>query len=859
MKKRFGVGLISLLALATLVGCNGGNSSTAPNTSNTPNSSYSSNTADVSNSGSSNPTTSSSAGYVAKSVTINNKKDFDRVVVKTTAVKLEINLDPVANVNELISSGAITVTSSNTQVATVMGLMVSPVGIGTSTITVAAGGKSDTVTIKVVDDITLVPDDNYANVGGTISFNIYASGVLAKASDYDWTSSDTAIATIAADGKVTAVAAGKAKIKATAKASSLTYAEYEVEIGTEDLVYQDVSSVTEDKKAVLLKGTVVATSTKGYVLDDGTGIIYVYLAAEPAFTKGTFVKVSGTTSVFNGEMEIGKTAVTHEIQKPTTATTTTIAPLTSAIVDSLPEAGTGVNTTFTYYSYKAFASQSGNFDILNFIGSDVNIEPAGYTGKLETGKYYDIKGYIFGYNSKYNYADLIIDEATEITNETALGLSTYYQSATLGATSNIKLSAFVANRPADGKITWSVEGTSVTMTKDEKDDTKVTLTPSATVAGKSIVTATLGDKTVSCTINVKRPMTPVKTTVADLLALTEADSSKVYEVSGVLEGKSDTDAFGNGYLTDGTNTIKIYGSTTTTTSITDTGTDTASYAFSNPKDAKTTLADYHNGDKVTIVATFAIYKETYEIMGYFTSHTANTDTYTASINTPENGTATLSKTTGIAYGESVTVTPTASEGYVVDSVVVDHGFKKETLTAGTDGTYSFTATVNNSVIVTFKADAPVTAYTITPSAAGFGSTNYPNDNAEHAYSADGLALGFVEVGNYGSGFQLRYKNKYQSRIYNTAATARAISSIVITFNSAQKNTPTGLQVQTGTAKLDAALTSTAVTVSGTSNFAYTFTPTSTTDTYFSICHATSGGTLYIDSIVVNLVALTTNA
>jgi alpha-L-fucosidase 2 len=97
------------------------------------------------------------------------------------------------------------------------------VGDGTATVTVALGEIKDTVTINVaIPDQVAVDASGAAGlaVGGTAKL---AAKVTSKGNEVPvavtWSSSDAAIATVAEDGTVTAVAVGTATI--TAKAGEL--------------------------------------------------------------------------------------------------------------------------------------------------------------------------------------------------------------------------------------------------------------------------------------------------------------------------------------------------------------------------------------------------------------------------------------------------------------------------------------------------------------------------------------------------------------------------------------------------------------------------------------------------------------
>ncbi len=106
--------------------------------------------AETPTSSSESETVSSSEQVVVNSVTISNKEalandwhleDEDRT--------MNITLDPAGNVNTLIASGDLTITSSDATVISVSGKVLKALKQGSATITVAYGGKSDSVTIEV--------------------------------------------------------------------------------------------------------------------------------------------------------------------------------------------------------------------------------------------------------------------------------------------------------------------------------------------------------------------------------------------------------------------------------------------------------------------------------------------------------------------------------------------------------------------------------------------------------------------------------------------------------------------------------------------------------------------------------------
>lgn len=117
-------------------------------------------------------------------------------------------------------------TSSNTKVATVdsNGLLTA-VGKGTCTITCTAAdgsGKKDTckVTVKQPVSKLTISGGSSVNEGSSIELKAVAAPSNATNKNVTWSSSDKTVAKVSSTGKVTALKAGKATIKCTAKDGS---------------------------------------------------------------------------------------------------------------------------------------------------------------------------------------------------------------------------------------------------------------------------------------------------------------------------------------------------------------------------------------------------------------------------------------------------------------------------------------------------------------------------------------------------------------------------------------------------------------------------------------------------------------
>ena len=79
--------------------------------------------------------------------------------------KVELTVEPKANIAQLINNGTITITSSNTAVLTITGQMAMPVAAGNATITVASGESSDTVAVVISEALTIKTKYGVAHEG----------------------------------------------------------------------------------------------------------------------------------------------------------------------------------------------------------------------------------------------------------------------------------------------------------------------------------------------------------------------------------------------------------------------------------------------------------------------------------------------------------------------------------------------------------------------------------------------------------------------------------------------------------------------------------------------------------------------
>ena len=146
------------------------------------------------------------------------------------------------------------------------------------------------------------------------------------------------------------------------------------------------------------KGTVVATYARGFLMNDGTGSILVYLGSAPAVAAGDAVTVSGKTSSYGGLMQF---AAGTSVEKTGTATVThpTVTVMDGAAMDAFLTA-----PTIKYVEYTGTLTISGNYYNVAVEGTSKAIGSIQYPqdaikANLATGSIVKVTGYTIGVSS----------------------------------------------------------------------------------------------------------------------------------------------------------------------------------------------------------------------------------------------------------------------------------------------------------------------------------------------------------------------------------------------------------------------------------------------------------------------------
>ena len=561
----------------------------------------------------------------------------------------------------------------------------------------------------------------------------------------------------------------------------------------------------EDGASVVIVGQVtrILASGKGFLVSDGEHSMYIYSGKTwEAATLGAKVKIAGELDIYNGLYEV----------KPDT-----VDVYEGEVANPVPLEITGVTDPSSKYLQSREATVTKGY-LMNI------------TGTKKTS------------SSNVDY-DLV--EATVVLNE--------------GGSVLVRCDSRYAS--AEDFKTWGYDTTTHALT-DKSPKKGQALTASGYVdfySGKIQVAESKFISSAAWEGDVPKVPAPaaVRTTIAKLNKMTAPVTDTAYIVSGILETKKDTDKYGNGYLTDPATgeTIKIYGATATESAIA--WNDVDAFAFSNPKDADTTLADVHNGEYVTMKVVFDVFNNTPQIKGVITAHEAATTKYKASFEPNDTCTVALSKTEEIAYGEevSVTVTPT-TEGHVVKSAYVENaqGQKTDILSSLEGNALKFNATVVNKVIVTCgeapKAGDPIT---LTPDALGL-TTSYNDEVMSKEVGGTTWSWTRIMKSSSANAIQMNTASKggVNSHLWNTVAFEKPIANVVLSFASNQKSTKSVIAVEGGTSAIETAGTS---YIPWDGNPTMTWTPATADCTFFSIAHDPSeSGATYITSIAINFVA-----
>ena len=228
----------------------------------------------------------------------------------------------------------VTWSSSDENIATVTGGIVTGVAVGTVTITATStkdNTKSDIYSIEVkpikVTGITVAPATQSLSVGGTVQLSATVSPANATDKTYEWSSDDETVATVDADGLVTALKIGTCTIKATAKDGSAVVGSCAITVAA-----TQVTSISVLPESATIKVGATQQLTASVLPNDATDKTYTWsstatdVATVSADGLVTAIKAGSATikaTANDGSGVVGECAVTVENIMPTAITMAT--------------------------------------------------------------------------------------------------------------------------------------------------------------------------------------------------------------------------------------------------------------------------------------------------------------------------------------------------------------------------------------------------------------------------------------------------------------------------------------------------------------------------------------------------------
>jgi uncharacterized protein YjdB len=289
---------------------------------------------------------------------------LDRASVKlipNRTTTLTVTYDPI-NTTE----SGVNWTSSNANVATVVGGTVTAVAVGTATITATSTAHNDMTTTCAVTvtaapipliGISLTPNPlAITGIGNTGSFTVTYDPATTTETGVTWESSNIDVATVV-DGVVTAVAVGNATITATSATNSNITTTCAVTITAAPI---PLIGISLDKAGMDLNPNDKATLTVTYDPSDATEKGVVWKSDDTAVA----TVVNGViTAVAAGNTTITATSATNSSINATCSVSVTAASISlvgiSLTPDSLAITGIGNTDSFTVTYNPADTTETG--------------------------------------------------------------------------------------------------------------------------------------------------------------------------------------------------------------------------------------------------------------------------------------------------------------------------------------------------------------------------------------------------------------------------------------------------------------------------------------------------------------------
>ena len=289
--------------------------------------------------------------------------------------------------------------------------------------------------------------NNAPSPAGTLTANITAGN------EGSWLT----IGTISSTVGLTCLANTAAAARTATVTLTYTYGDNETktkdvtvtQAGNPDAV-NSISEINAVGSSYKVRGTVVATNARGFVIGDGTGYVYYYKNAAPTQSVGDKVSISGTTGTYGQIIQFTNTATVAEA-----ATSSYDNTPAATVITAVPDYSTGYHLS-TYLQFDGKLTKSNSNYLISVDGTNIQISyPTTAQGNALAdldGKTVRVKGYFSGINSSDNFS-VMMESVEEIVIPT--------HTLTVNATNG---SVEITGKTLDNGSCEVTENTSVTAT-----------------------------------------------------------------------------------------------------------------------------------------------------------------------------------------------------------------------------------------------------------------------------------------------------------------------------------------------------------------------------------------------------------
>ena len=248
----------------------------------------------------------------------------------------------------------------------------------------------------------------YNTTSGRIAYTIEnpAEGSVSAATDAEWlTLSNDFNSPIAFTCEANTTAAPRTAtvtITYTYGDNNVTKDVTVTQAGNPNLI-DNISDISEVGTSYKVRGTVVATNARGFVIGDGTGYVYYYKNGAPTQTVGDKVEISGATGTYGQIIQFTNSAVVTEAESSNYNGAPAVAEITE-----VPDYSSGYHLS-TYFQFEGELSKSGYLITLGESKIQISYPNDAQKAELDAldGKNVLVKGYFSGINSSSNFTVML--------------------------------------------------------------------------------------------------------------------------------------------------------------------------------------------------------------------------------------------------------------------------------------------------------------------------------------------------------------------------------------------------------------------------------------------------------------------